>query len=137
MHEEQKVLEKKNNDHANKISEKNKQHTTLHRLYNSLKQQQLAAGLELAAGHDAEHVLQTNRQDGHHRNDLPMQSRSGSNGSGNSSRRSRTIHAWENQMGASRAGLQAARKLLTLLQDGHVLMEHRHCARASNAILPP
>ncbi|KAK5115659.1 hypothetical protein LTR85_009830 [Meristemomyces frigidus] len=108
MHTEQKALEQKNHELAGAFREKAKHQQQLQKLYQSLKQQQLAAGMELAAEHDAEHFLQAAGQQGHHRNDRHMQSRSGSNGSGEGGGRSRTIHAWENQMG-SRAGLQSSR----------------------------
>lgn len=110
MHIEQKTLEQKNLELADKFREKCKGQQQLQKLYQSLKQQQLAAGMELAAEHDADHVLQEAGMGyrlSAHRIGQPMHSR-GSNGSGGSGGRSRTIHAWENQH-VSRAGLQSAR----------------------------
>lgn len=108
MHVEQKGLEQKNHNLAEKFREKAKNQQQLQKLYQSLKQQQLAAGMELAAEHDAEHVLQSAGLV-HSRHERHMQHpRAGSNASGGSDGRSRTIDAWENQMG-SRAGLQTSR----------------------------
>lgn len=111
MHAEQGALEKKNHELGDHLREKLKTHQQLQKLYQSLKQQQLAAGLELAAEHDAEHFLQNAGRDGHYRNDRTMQSRSGSNGSGGKGGPSRSIHAWENQMQDSRAGMESSRTI--------------------------
>jgi len=121
MHREQKNLEQKNRDLAGKFKEKAKAQQTLQRLYQSLKAQQLAAGMELAAEHDAEYVLQAaghaTHSDGARRaGQPPMQSRAGSNGSGS---RSRTIDAWRNQTHSTRAGHQSSRTQTLLLSKWH------------------
>ncbi|EMC91898.1 hypothetical protein BAUCODRAFT_58923, partial [Baudoinia panamericana UAMH 10762] len=57
MHAEQKQLQQKNRDLAEAFREKAKHQQHLQKLYQSLKQEQLAAGMELAAEHDADHTL--------------------------------------------------------------------------------
>ncbi|KAK3651539.1 hypothetical protein LTR56_005681 [Elasticomyces elasticus] len=112
MHVDQKALEQKNHDLAERYKDKSKQQQSLQRLYNDLKQQQNAAGLELAAEHQAEHTLRAaglvQNPQRHQRGGQPMQSR-GSNGSNGSGGQSRTIQAWEQQNTGSRMGLQTAR----------------------------
>jgi E3 ubiquitin-protein ligase CCNP1IP1 len=115
MHVEQKTLEQKNHDLAEAFREKSKNQQQLQKLYQQLKQEQLAAGMELAAEHDADHVLRaaglgqyakTNTHASHQ-----AQVHSGSNGSGSGSGgRIRNINSWENQPQGSRAGLGTARK---------------------------
>ena len=114
MHVEQKNLAQKNNELAEAYSKKARSQSQLQRLYTSLKQQQVAAGMELAADHDAENVLHAAGLDtfnhATHRNGHPLQSRN-SHGSEGSGRRRRTDYTWENNLPqGSRAGLQSARK---------------------------
>ena len=118
MHVEQKSLEQKNNDLAGAFREKAKNQQQLQKLYQSLKQQQLATGMELAADHDAEHVLHAAGLG--HRNDRHMQSRAGSNGSGGSGGHNRTVHPWEQMQQGSRGGLQTARTLNPSLEYRYV-----------------
>ncbi|KAK3071198.1 hypothetical protein LTR53_009078 [Teratosphaeriaceae sp. CCFEE 6253] len=100
MHVEQKTLEQKNHDLVEKYKEKSKQQQQTHRLYTQIKTHQLAAGLEIAADRDADHVLQDAGQPHYAHASVQrhqhMQSR-GSNVSGGSGGRSRTIQAWEQQ----------------------------------------
>ena len=111
MHVEQKTLEQKNHDLAEAFREKSKNQQQLQKLYQQLKQQQVAAGLEFAADHDAEQVLQAaggGFAGGNHRTGGQPQTR-GSNGSGGSGGR-RNSNNWNNQPQGSRAGLQSSRK---------------------------
>ncbi|KAK4543592.1 hypothetical protein LTR36_005487 [Oleoguttula mirabilis] len=121
MHTEQKALEQKNHELAGKFREKSQEQQRLQKLYQALKQQQLAAGMELAAEHNAEHFVQAAGQGGHQHKDRHMQSRSGNNGSAGSGGRSRAIHGWENQMHGSRAGLQSSRSapMVPATPSGH------------------
>ncbi|KAK3677973.1 hypothetical protein LTR78_002068 [Recurvomyces mirabilis] len=106
MHIEQKNLEQKNYELNNDIKLKSKNHEQLSKLYQSLKRQQMAPSLELAAEHDAEHVLHTANAAGQ-RNGQAMHSR-GSAGSGGSGGYSRTIQAWEQQGRGARPALQTS-----------------------------
>jgi len=110
MHVEQKNLEQKNRDLADKFKEKAKAQQTLQKLYQSLKAQQLAAGMEVAAEYDAENVLQTAGRASYNGNSRysgqQVHSRAGSNDSGS---RSRTIDAWQNQAHGIRDGPQTSR----------------------------
>jgi len=108
MHIEQKNLEQKNYELNNDIKLKSKNHEQLSKMYHSLKRQQMAPGLELAAEHDAEHVLHTANAGGQ-RNGQVMHSR-GSGGSGQSGGASRTIEAWQQQGRGARHGMQVSRK---------------------------
>ncbi|KAH9845015.1 chiasma assembly [Teratosphaeria destructans] len=115
MHLEQKELEQKNHDLGEAYRDKSKQQQQLQRLYTSMKQQQLAAGIELAAEHNAEHVLQSagvGKQAKGNAHDRHRLNRAGSNGSGGSGGQSRTIHQWESrqqQAQGSRAGFGTGR----------------------------
>lgn len=113
MHIEQKSLEQKNRELQDEYRKKAKAHVSVSKLYQSLKQQQIANGLELAADNDAEDVLQGagNRVPGLH-------SRLGSDGSGHSAGRRQSQNnftVFEQQQyggGASGVGLQSASKLI-------------------------
>ena len=112
MHVEQKSLEQKNHDLAAKYREKAKTQTQMERLYKSLKHQQLAAGMELAADHDAEDALHA-VVGGHFGNINYRQhthSRAGSNTSGARDAHRNDVDVWNNQIQGSRAGLQSARQ---------------------------
>ncbi|TKA33678.1 hypothetical protein B0A50_00514 [Salinomyces thailandicus] len=113
MHVEQKSLEQKNHDLASAFREKAKGQQQLQKLYQSLKQQQLAAGMELAAEHDAEHFLQaagTRQRHGNNgRSDGHVHNRAGSTGSGHDGGRSRAIHDYATHIQGSRHGLQSSR----------------------------
>ena len=115
MHIEQKKLEGKNHELADAYREKAKKQAQLHKMYNGLKQQQLAAGMELAANYDAENILQAGagapRNTSTHRNGQPMYSRTGSNGSGGSGGRRQNNRGWSNQAQTNRVGLQTSRTL--------------------------
>lgn len=111
MQVEQKGLEKKNRDLAEAYREKAKSQQQLMKLYQSLKQQQLAAGMELAADHDAEHVLRTAGVEG--QRSRHSHSRADSHGSRGSGGRSRAIHEYENHIQGGRSGLQIPRQRLS------------------------
>lgn len=124
MHTEQKILEQKNKELADKFKEKAKQQQLLQKLYQGLKAQQLATGIELAAEHDAEHVLQAagsaTYNDSARRGGQHMHSRANSYGSGG---RSRTIDAWQNQVyGGIRDGMQTSRRVYLLPPCRSVLL---------------
>ena len=114
MHLEQKKLESQNHELGNAYREKAKQQGQLQKLYTSLKHQQVAAGLELAADDDAENVLQAATTGPYNtstdRNGQPMQSRAGSKGSRGSGGRRQNVHPWENPAQNNRAGLQSSRE---------------------------
>ena len=114
MHLEQKKLEDKNLELAEHYREKSKKQAQLQRMYNTLKQQQVAAGLELAADHDADNGLHAAASGPYntstHRARQPMQNRAGSNDSAGSGGRRQNVHGWENQAPGNRAGLQSSRK---------------------------
>ena len=107
MHIEQKSLEEKNAALQANYRSKAKEHQHISKLYNKLKQQQVAGGLELAAEHDAEDVLQ-----GVGHRSAPLQSRAGSHGSAASGGHRQTkFGAWEQQQyGGDRGGIQGGRK---------------------------
>lgn len=124
MQLEQNALEKKNQELADAFREKAKNQQQLQKLYTALKQQQLAAGMELAAEHDAEHVLNTvaagSYTTAHHRDAQPPR-RSGSNGSGG---RPRVMNRWE-QPYESRAHVQTSRMPLLSFCFCDKLIQHR------------
>lgn len=105
MHTEQKNLEQKNHELQEQYRNKAKTAGSLQKLYNKLKQQQVAGGLELAAEHEAEGALQVAGVRG-----APLHSRAGSGHSGNRAGRQQTnFGAWEQQQyGGVRGGLQSA-----------------------------
>lgn len=107
MHMEQKNLEQKNHELQEQYRNKAKTTGQLQKLYNTLKQQQVAGGLELAAEHEAEGALRVAGVRG-----APLHSRAGSGNSGNSGGRQQTkFGAWEQQQyGRDRGGLQSASK---------------------------
>ena len=114
MHMEQKDLEQKNHELVEKYREKSKQQNRMQQLYTTLKQQQLAAGMELAAEHDAENVLHGAGAGGHnqsnYRNGQPLQSRNSNDSAGSGGRRN-GMQAWQNdQAQGDRAGLHTSRK---------------------------
>lgn len=121
MHVEQKDLEQKNYDLAEKFREKSKHQQQLQKLYQQLKQQQLAQGMEKAADNDADNVLHTAGQGNRipsYRSDIPMHSRGRSNGSAGSGGHPRMVDEWQSQVQGSRAGLQTARtKMLHTVRD--------------------
>ncbi|TKA65283.1 hypothetical protein B0A55_09535 [Friedmanniomyces simplex] len=114
MHVDQKALEQKNHDLAEKYKEKTKQQQQLLRRFHEIRHQQSTSGLEMAADHDADQAVRAaaSRQNApgshHNRSGQPVHSR-GSNGSGGSGGYSRTIQAWEQQSAGGRAGLQTSR----------------------------
>ncbi|KAI7303269.1 hypothetical protein KC315_g15771 [Hortaea werneckii] len=105
MHMEQKALEEKNHQLVEAFREKSKTQQQLQKLYQTLKQQQLAAGMELAADHDAEHALKA--ADVAQRDHRFRQSRAGSRGSGSGLGQSRTVNDFAAQMN-SRATMAPA-----------------------------
>lgn len=112
MQSEQKSLEQKNHELAGAFREKAKHQQHLQKLYSSLKQQQLAAGIELAAEHDAEHVVQA-AGIGSHGKTSQIASHQGqghpvSSGSGGG-RRIHSYHAFENQVQGSRLRMGSSR----------------------------
>lgn len=100
MQVERKDLEQKNLDLQKAFRDKAKSQQQLNRLYQTLKQQQVAAGMELAAENDAEHTLHAMGRASHagYNNsfdDPVLQSRAGSNGSGGGNRRPQpAYHGW-------------------------------------------
>ena len=115
MRLQQEQLESKNQELARHFREKSSQQQKLHKMYMTLKQQQIAAGMEVAGDYDAEHVLQAAATGPHnsstHRNGPPMQTRAGSHGSGGSGGLRQNVHGWENQAQSSRRGYQTSRKV--------------------------
>ena len=113
MREEKKKLEEKNQKLAEAYREKGKKQQQLQRLYDQLKQQQLAAGLEVAASFDADNVLHdvatAPRNNTNHRGGVPLQSRAGSNGSGGKDGLRNNANAWGSCPPNYRAGLQSSR----------------------------
>ncbi len=108
------ALEKKNRALSEAFKEKSRTQAQLQKLYTTLKQQQIAGGIELAAEHDAENALHAgqyptaSRQGG-----LPVHSRAGSGGSGGGGAQARqATRPWESQFQGSRNGLQTARKYM-------------------------
>ena len=104
---EQKALEEKNHQLVEAFREKSKTQQQLQKLYQTLKQQQLAAGMELAADHDAEHALKA--ADVAQRDHRFRQSRACSRGSGGGLGQSRTVNDFTAHMN-SRASMAPARK---------------------------
>ena len=72
----------------------------------------MAAGIEVAAEHDAENVLDAAHYNNttNHRKGQPRPSRAGSNGSGGSGRRQQQANPWQIRVQGSRASLQSARE---------------------------
>ena len=123
---EQKELENKNHELVEKYREKSKQQNRMQQLYTTLKQQQLAAGMELAAEHDAENVLHgaggAVHNQSNYRNGQPLQSRNSNGSAGNGGRRN-GIQAWQNdQPQGSRAGLHTSRKSSKICRHDKVLI---------------
>ncbi|KAI6805734.1 hypothetical protein KC332_g15555 [Hortaea werneckii] len=108
MHMEQKALEEKNHQLVEAFREKSKTQQQLQKLYQTLKQQQLAAGMEIAADHDAEHTL--NAADVAQRDHRFRQSRAGSRGSGGGLGQSRTVNDFAAHMN-SRAQMAPPRNM--------------------------
>ncbi|KAI6798893.1 hypothetical protein KC363_g2298 [Hortaea werneckii] len=108
MHMEQKALEEKNHQLVDAFREKSKTQQQLQKLYQTLKQQQLAAGMEIAADHDAEHTL--NAADVAQRDHRFRQSRAGSRGSGGGLGQSRTVNDFAAHMN-SRAQMAPPRNM--------------------------
>ncbi|KAI7462256.1 hypothetical protein KC351_g16435 [Hortaea werneckii] len=108
MHMEQKALEEKNHQLVEAFREKSKTQQQLQKLYQTLKQQQLAAGMEIAADHDAEHTL--NAADVAQRDHRFRQSRAGSRGSGGGLGQSRTVNDFAVHMN-SRAQMAPPRNM--------------------------
>ncbi|KAI5363096.1 putative E3 ubiquitin-protein ligase CCNB1IP1 [Septoria linicola] len=98
------ALHHKNEGLVQQLQQRNKSYQQMHTLYNKLKHQQQAAGLELAADQGAEQILMqagsqqqpqhrmsTQRPDGQ----AQQRVRNGSNGSGGSDeRRQQRVHSW-------------------------------------------
>lgn len=114
MHLEQKNLEQKNHELAQKYQEKIKTNHRFEKLYQNLKQKQLAGGIQLAAEYDAEDTLHAAAGDhfGNANYQQTMPSRAGSNGSGGSGGRRNNANPWENQSHNQgyRGGLQSSRE---------------------------
>ncbi|GAB1735863.1 hypothetical protein NU219Hw_g5199t2 [Hortaea werneckii] len=108
MHREQKALEEKNHQLVEAFREKSKTQQQLQKLYQTLKQQQLAAGMEIAADNDAEHALKA--ADVAQRDHRFRQSRAGSRGSGGGLGQSRTVNDFAAHMN-SRASMAPARNM--------------------------
>ena len=113
MQVEQKTLEQKCDKLAESCREKDKAKQQLQKLYTSLKQQQIAPGMEVAAEHYAENVLDAAHSNNAntHRNGQLRPTRAGSIGSGGSGgRQQQQAYPWQNRVQGSRAGIQSARK---------------------------
>ena len=112
MHMEQKVLEQKNHELQEQYRNKAKAAHRLDKMYKSLRHQQAAGGLEIAAENEASDSLQV-AAGGH---GAPRHNRAGSGNSGHSGGRGQTtkFNAWEQQhfrQGPDdRARLQSARE---------------------------
>lgn len=113
MQIEQKNLEQKNHELQVQYRSKARSQKRIQTLYEKLKQQQVAGGLELAAEHAAEDTLQVAGMRG-----APLHSRTGSGHSGNSGGRRQTkFDVWEQQQyGGDRGGLQSASGLSAQLE---------------------
>ncbi|KAK0314958.1 hypothetical protein LTR82_012952 [Friedmanniomyces endolithicus] len=109
MHLDQKALEQKNHDLAEKYKGKSKQQQHLLRQYQLLKRGQETPGLEMAADQNAEHFLRAAAVPGSLRRGGQYTHSRGSNGSGSGGEHSRTIQAWEQQSAGSRVGMQSSR----------------------------
>lgn len=112
MQVEQKNLEHKCEKLHQQNIEKDRSKKGVADLYQKLKQQQMAAGIEIAADHDAENVLEAAHYNTtNHRNVQQRTGRAGSNGShGSGARAQATNYDWQNRVEGSRTGLQSARK---------------------------
>ena len=114
MHLEQKQLESKNQELAAAYREKAKKQQQLHSLYQKLKNQQLEAGMEVAADYDADHVLQNAATGAFNvpnpRNGQPLRSRAESNGSGGNGARRVKPNKWNGHPQNNRPGFQSSRK---------------------------
>lgn len=111
MQLEQKSLEQKCDKLYESCREKEKSKNTIQQMYTKLKQQHQAAGMEIAADHDADNVLEAAHYN--HANDLNGQhttARANSNGSRRSGGRPNATNLWQNRVEGSRAGLQSARE---------------------------
>ena len=119
MHDEKRKLEEKNEKLAEAYREKGKKQQQLQRLYTQLKQQQMAAGLEVAADCDATHVLNdvttAPRHENTQRGGVPLPSRAGSNGSGGKAPYRANSNAWQSHPADYRPGFQSSRMALVLL----------------------
>lgn len=119
MHMEQKNLEKKNHDLQDQYRNKAKTAQNFKKLYDRIKLQQRAGGLEVAAEHEIEDSLQVAGGRG-----APFHSRAGSGHSGNGGgRRQHKLSEYEQRHygggggvggGDERAGLQSASKSATV-----------------------
>jgi E3 ubiquitin-protein ligase CCNP1IP1 len=111
MHMEQKKLEEKNQSLIDAFKEKSKKQQQLQKMYTQLKQQQMAAGLEVAADYDADNVLHNaaaaTHNDAGYRDGRAAHGRSGSGGSGG--KRNNTA-AWTHTAPNNRAGMQSSRR---------------------------
>lgn len=115
MQLDQQKLESKNQELAGHLKGRMKQHQTLQKMYTSLKQQQIAAGMESAADYDAENVLHAaatgSSKISTHRNGQAMYSRAGSHGSGESGGHRQHVNAWGSQAQGNRPGFQTSCEL--------------------------
>ena len=115
MQLDQQKLESKNQELAGHLKGRMKQHQTLQKMYTTLKQQQIAAGMQSAADYDAENVLYAAATGpskiSTHRNGQAMHSRAGSYGSGESDGHRQHVNAWGNQAKGNRPGFQTSREL--------------------------
>ncbi|KAK0343142.1 hypothetical protein LTR91_026149 [Friedmanniomyces endolithicus] len=109
MHLDQKALEQKNHDLAEKYKGKSKQQQHLLRQYQLLKRGQETPGLEMAADQNAEHFLRAAAVPGSLRRGGQYTHSRGSYDSGSGGEHSRAIQAWEQQSAGSRVGMQTSR----------------------------
>ncbi|WPH04468.1 Hypothetical protein R9X50_00735900 [Acrodontium crateriforme] len=89
-------LEHKNNELANALRQKAKSLQQMRKLYEALKQQQVAAGMEMAADYDAEDVLRAAAGGGVRRSDSYGSLGRKSNGSGEIRLKS-SLNPWQTQ----------------------------------------
>ncbi|KAK3707504.1 hypothetical protein LTR37_012146 [Vermiconidia calcicola] len=124
MHLEQKQLESKNQELAAAYREKAKKQQQLHSLYQKLKNQQLEAGMEVAADYDADHVLQNAATGAFNvpnpRNGQPLRSRAESNGSGGNGARRVKPNKWNGHPQNNRPGFQSSHSApVPMTPSGH------------------
>lgn len=110
MQGDQRALEKQNRELADALRKKSKTEAQTRQLYNALKQQQLAGGIELAVEYDAENVVQAVHHHGPNRPEHSVHSRAASISSGRVHDERQQHHAWSPRLGIGRHAVQNARK---------------------------
>lgn len=110
MQGDQRALEKQNRELADALRKKSKTEAQTRHLYNALKRQQLAGGIELAAEYDAENVVQAVHRRASNRPEHAVQSRAASISSGRGRSERPQPHTWSPSVGISRHAVQNARK---------------------------